>query len=210
MQVWLVLSVLAAAHQIGPDAREIENCNDEAQYGPFKISALLNQGGNPYVNISYRIPKNHMHPAKDKIGIDSPVMSFGFKAPLSGDGYHFIGFYNFRKLFEKQIFPIRSMTFLCGKRVTLMGDTAVQPYPLNGKFVRESLLRGRECIRGLRHDGYYKLSFEELDGEKRTVRIEGRADFAGAIAKAEQMARRRLALANARQCILNPPPPPPT
>jgi len=210
MQVWLTLSVLAAAYQAGSDAPVMENCNDEAQYGAFKISTLLNRGGNPYIGIRYRIPKSHIHPAKDKIGIDSPTMSFGFRGPLSSDGYHFIGFYNFRKLFEKQIFPIRSMTFKCGRKVTLIGDTSIQPYPLNGIFVRESLLRGRECIRGLKRDGYYKLSFEELEGEKRTVRVEGRADFAGAIAKAEQMARRRLALASAGQCVLNPPPPPPT
>lgn len=210
MQIWPVLSLLVAVHHAGPEKAATENCNDEARFGAFRISALLNEGGRPYVSISYRIPKAHMHPAKGKIGRDSPVLSFGFWTPLSSDGYHSIRFYNFRKLFEKQMFPIRSMTFRCGKRVTLTGDTSIQPYPLNGIFVRESLLRERECIRGLKRDGYYKLSFEELDGQKRTVRVEGRVDFAGAIASAEEMARRRLALAKAGRCILNPPPPPPT
>lgn len=209
MQILPILTAFAAA-QLTPASSEMENCNDEAQYGPFTISIFLSRGGGPNISINYRIPRTHIRPDKGDLGIDSPNINFGFRAPLSGDGYHSIHFYNFRKLFGKENFPIHSMTFACGKEVTLIGDTSMQPYPLNGMFVRESLLRGRECMRSLKRSGYYKFSFEELEGPKRAVRMEGKADFAGAINKAERIARHRFAMANAGRCILNPPPRPPT
>ncbi|MBN8845214.1 MAG: hypothetical protein J0H88_18420 [Sphingomonadales bacterium] len=210
MQILSIFAALAAAYQLAPASAEMENCNDDAQYGPFKISVFLHRGGDPGININYRIPRSHIGPTKDDLGRDGPNINFGFRAPLSGDGYHSIHFYNFRKLFGKERFPVHAMTFVCGKGVTLIGDTSIQPYPLNGIFVRESLLRGRECMRSLRRSGYYKISFEELEGPKRAVRIEGKADFAGVIDKAERMARHRSAMAKAGRCILNPPPPPPT
>lgn len=208
MQILPILTAFAAA-QLTPASSEMENCNDEAQYGPFTISIFLNRGGGPNISINYRIPRTHIRPDMGDLGIDSPNINFGFRAPLTGDGYHSIRFYNFRKLFGKEMFPINSMTFVCGKGVTLLGDTSIQPYPLNGIFVRESLLRGRECMRSLRRSGNYRISFEELAGSKRAVHIEGGTDFAGAIDTAERMARRRLAMANAGRCVLNPPPPPP-
>lgn len=210
MQIWSLLAALTAASQFAPASPIKENCNDKARYGPFNISVFLNRGGAPTISINYRIPQNHIRPTQGDLGRDSPNLNFGFRAPLTGDGYHSIHFYNFRKLFGKERFPVRSMAFACGKEVTLLGDTSIQPYPLNGIFIRESLLRGRECMRSLGRSGYYRISFEEVEGLKRAVHIEGTADFAGAINKAERMARHRSALADAGRCILNPPPPPPT
>lgn len=207
MHIRLFVSALAASYH--PSTSPVmENCNEEARYGPFKISTVLSRGGTPFINIQYRVPKDHMRPKPEKIGIDSPTISFGFNAPLGINGAYFINLYSFEKLFEKKIFPIRSMTFLCGKKIRLAGDTSNQFYVLRGRFTQESHLQNRECIEGLRRDGYYKLSFEEQEGEKRVVLVEGRANFADAIARAEQMVRRRLAMAKEGQCVLNPPPPP--
>ena len=208
MHVRLFVAVLAASYHPGTGSLATENCNEEVRSGPFKISIVLNRRVTPFINIQYRVPKEHMRPKQEKLGTDSPTISLGFKAPLGGDGAYFINFYSFEKLFQKNLFPVRSMTFLCGRTMKLSGDTLHQKYLLGGRFIKDSPFQNRECIEGLVRDGYYKISFEEQEGEKRVATVEGRADFADAITRSERMARHRLAMAKAGECVLNPPPPP--
>ena len=144
MHIRLFVSVLAASYQPSTESPATENCNEEVRSGPFKISTVLNRGGTPFINIQYRVPKEHMRPKQEKLGIDSPTISLGFKAPLGSDGVYFIDFYSFEKIFQKNLFPVRSMTFLCGRKTKLSGDTLHQKYLIVGRFLKDSPFQNRE------------------------------------------------------------------
>jgi len=195
---------LALGAQGAPEVPQ-DSCGEERVAGPFQIRTILRVDESPIVLIQYAVPANHISSAFQRRG-DGPFINLDYRISAGAERWSCLDLMNFDRLFPRPRFPIRSMTMTCGRNVTLVGDTTRQPFPLNGAFTRESGREFDDCLAALRRSGRYRLMFEEQEGDMRSVRIEGFADFASAMRQGERMARRGMARARSGRCQVDPPP----
>jgi hypothetical protein len=189
------------------------SCNEQKIVGPFMIETFLDSNRNANARVSYSIQRHQvspglsgMQPAPASIEIHLDSVAGGRWSVTWLELMGLLRMLDSEYAANELPYPIHEITMQCGPTVTMISDPS-RGSSMNTRFMGDSP-SGQDCVDALRQSGWFRFKFNDPAKHKQYLKVEGRADFAGAMREAVYMAGQGFRRAKLGECQLARPPQP--